>query len=75
MEKVRETIHARPPHVTFGGWGQDGHIAYNQARRHPYARADATLPTDGLGLEAVAGALVGLVRMLLGPLARPGASP
>lgn len=37
MEKVRETIHARPPHVTFGGWGQDGHIAYNQARRHPYS--------------------------------------
>ena len=37
MEAVRETIHARPPHVTFGGWGQDGHIAYNQARRHPYS--------------------------------------
>lgn len=37
MEQVRETIHARPPHVTFGGWGQDGHIAYNQARRHPYS--------------------------------------
>jgi len=37
MEKVRETIQARPPLVTFGGWGQDGHIAYNQARRHPYS--------------------------------------
>ncbi len=36
MERVRETIRARPPQVTFGGWGQDGHIAYNQARRHPY---------------------------------------
>ena len=23
--------------VTFGGWGQDGHIAYNQARREPYS--------------------------------------
>ena len=37
MEKVRATIQAHPPRVTFGGWGQDGHIAYNQARRHPYS--------------------------------------
>ena len=37
METVREVIHAHPPQVTFGGWGQDGHIAYNQARRHPYS--------------------------------------
>ena len=21
--------------ITIGGWGQDGHIAYNQTRRHP----------------------------------------
>ena len=40
-------------------------------RRHLYRRADATLDTEGLGLEAVAGALVGLLRSLLGPLARP----
>jgi glucosamine-6-phosphate deaminase len=37
MERVRDTIRARPPHLTYGGWGQDGHIAYNQARRHPYS--------------------------------------
>jgi len=37
MENVRAAIQARPPHVTYGGWGQDGHIAYNQARRHPYS--------------------------------------
>jgi len=36
MEHVREAIQAHPPQLTFGGWGQDGHIAYNQARRHPY---------------------------------------
>jgi glucosamine-6-phosphate deaminase len=36
MEAVRDVINAHPPQVTFGGWGQDGHIAYNQARRHPY---------------------------------------
>jgi len=23
--------------ITLGGWGQDGHIAYNQARRKPYS--------------------------------------
>ena len=22
---------------TLGGWGQDGHIAYNQSRRHPFS--------------------------------------
>lgn len=37
METVREVIRKHPPQVTFGGWGQDGHIAYNQARRHPYS--------------------------------------
>jgi glucosamine-6-phosphate deaminase len=24
-------------HLTLGGWGQDGPIAYNQTRRHPYS--------------------------------------
>lgn len=24
--------------ITYGGWGQDGHVAYNQARRHPYSQ-------------------------------------
>ena len=24
--------------LTLGGWGQDGHVAYNQARRHPYSQ-------------------------------------
>src|SRR5262249_8651679 len=43
-------------------------------RRHLYRRADLTLDTEGLGPDAVAGALVGLLRSLQGPLARPGAS-
>lgn len=34
---VRERIHAAPVDITYGGWGQDGHIAYNQARRHPFS--------------------------------------
>jgi len=30
--------------ITIGGWGQDGHVAYNQARRHPYS----TITVDDL---------------------------
>jgi glucosamine-6-phosphate deaminase len=36
-ERVAAAITAAPIDVTLGGWGQDGHIAYNQARRHPYS--------------------------------------
>jgi len=36
-EQVRQAISAAPIDITVGGWGQDGHIAYNQARRHPYS--------------------------------------
>ncbi len=34
---VREALWAAPIDITYGGWGQDGHIAYNQTRRHPYS--------------------------------------
>jgi len=37
MENVRQEICKAPLDLTLGGWGQDGHIAYNQARRHPYS--------------------------------------
>jgi len=37
-DEVAERIADEPIDVTYGGWGQDGHIAYNQARRHPYSR-------------------------------------
>jgi glucosamine-6-phosphate deaminase len=36
-EQVRAAIAAAPIDITVGGWGQDGHVAYNQARRHPYS--------------------------------------
>ena len=36
-ERVRAAIDAAPIDITLGGWGQDGHVAYNQARRHPYS--------------------------------------
>jgi len=37
VDRVREAIDAAPVDITVGGWGQDGHVAYNQARRHPYS--------------------------------------
>lgn len=36
MEAVRSAINEAPIDITVGGWGQDGHVAYNQARRHPF---------------------------------------
>ena len=36
-DHVGDAIAAAPIDITVGGWGQDGHIAYNQARRHPYS--------------------------------------
>jgi len=36
-ERVRQAIDSAPIDITVGGWGQDGHVAYNQARRHPYS--------------------------------------
>ena len=37
IREVSEKIHDAPIDVTYGGWGQDGHIAYNQTRRHPFS--------------------------------------
>jgi len=37
LEEVTAKIAEAPIDITYGGWGQDGHIAYNQARRHPYS--------------------------------------
>lgn len=37
---VKERISEAPVDITYGGWGQDGHIAYNQARRHPFSHID-----------------------------------
>jgi glucosamine-6-phosphate deaminase len=38
IEEITEKIWSAPIDITYGGWGQDGHIAYNQARRHPYSQ-------------------------------------
>jgi glucosamine-6-phosphate deaminase len=38
IERVGAAIAQAPIDLTLGGWGQDGHVAYNQARRHPFRR-------------------------------------
>jgi glucosamine-6-phosphate deaminase len=37
VESMKKRIWEAPIDLTYGGWGQDGHIAYNQARRHPFS--------------------------------------
>jgi len=38
MAEISEKIWAASIDLTYGGWGQDGHLAYNQARRHPFSQ-------------------------------------
>jgi glucosamine-6-phosphate deaminase len=37
VAEIRKKIASVSIDVTYGGWGQDGHVAYNQARRHPFS--------------------------------------
>jgi glucosamine-6-phosphate deaminase len=59
MEKVRAAIAEAPIDITVGGWGQDGHVAYNQTRRHPYSRitledlADSTIRIQENNLDTI----------------------
>lgn len=34
---IRRALDEAAVDITIGGWGQDGHVAYNQTRRHPYS--------------------------------------
>lgn len=38
VEEIKSKISEAPIDITYGGWGQDGHVAYNQARRHPFSQ-------------------------------------
>lgn len=38
MDTIKAKIEEADIDITLGGWGQDGHIAYNQARRHPFSK-------------------------------------
>jgi glucosamine-6-phosphate deaminase len=37
IQEIKNNIEKEPISITYGGWGQDGHIAYNQARRNPFS--------------------------------------
>jgi glucosamine-6-phosphate deaminase len=37
VNEIKKLIAESPIDLTLGGWGQDGHLAYNQARRNPYS--------------------------------------
>jgi glucosamine-6-phosphate deaminase len=37
IEEIKSLIAEAPIDLTLGGFGQDGHIAYNQTRRHPFS--------------------------------------
>ena len=38
MDEIGRKIAAATIDITYGGWGQDGHVAFNQARRNPYSK-------------------------------------
>lgn len=38
IDEIQAKIASTTIDITYGGWGQDGHLAYNQARRHPYSQ-------------------------------------
>ncbi len=38
ISDVATAINSAPIDITYGGWGQDGHIAYNQTRREAYSK-------------------------------------
>jgi glucosamine-6-phosphate deaminase len=58
-ERVAAAIAEAPIDLTLGGWGQDGHVAYNQARRHPFSHvsleelADSTIRVQDNNLDTV----------------------
>lgn len=38
IDQIKSKIAEAPIDITLGGWGQDGHVAYNQSRRHPFSK-------------------------------------
>jgi glucosamine-6-phosphate deaminase len=36
LDDITDRLLRYPADLVYGGWGQDGHVAYNQARRQPY---------------------------------------
>jgi glucosamine-6-phosphate deaminase len=38
ISQVRRRIEEASIEIAYGGWGQDGHVAYNQSRRQPFSQ-------------------------------------
>ncbi|MGV8096362.1 MAG: hypothetical protein AB2L24_31285 [Mangrovibacterium sp.] len=38
IDSIKTKIKEAPVDITLGGLGQDGHVAYNQTRRHPFSK-------------------------------------
>lgn len=38
VESTKAALAEAPVDITYGGWGQDGHVAYNQSNRDPFTR-------------------------------------
>jgi glucosamine-6-phosphate deaminase len=38
IDEFQQKIASTTIDITYGGWGQDGHLAFNQARRNPYSQ-------------------------------------
>lgn len=59
IQEASEKIQEAPIDVTYGGWGQDGHIAYNQTRRHPFSHVtledirDSTIRVQENNLDTI----------------------
>jgi len=59
VDNVREALSEAPVDITIGGWGQDGHVAYNQARRYPFSnitldeRAESTIRVQDNNLDTI----------------------
>ncbi|HEY3131711.1 MAG TPA: hypothetical protein VGL91_19815 [Acidobacteriota bacterium] len=59
IDQVKTSLASSPIDITIGGWGQDGHVAYNQARRHPYNHptleevADSTIRIQENNLDTI----------------------
>jgi len=37
IDSVTQELGENPADLVYGGWGQDGHVAYNQTRRNPFS--------------------------------------
>lgn len=52
IDRIKAKIEEAPVDITLGGWGQDGHVAYNQTRRHPFSKISIEqLRNSGLRIQ------------------------